>query len=98
MCLAPRIARERGPNLFLRLRLDRVHDSVLVGERAAEHDETVVDETVHERRVGAPFGLLLHRARRIPVRPGAGEHYVEHGHAAVLPQVFTPSGGYISSA
>jgi hypothetical protein len=62
---APRIARERRPNVVLRIGLEDVHDAVLVGERPAEHDEAGVDEPVHEGRVHRSVGLLLERSRRI---------------------------------
>ncbi len=61
MCLAPRIARKRGADGFLRLGLDDVHDAVLVGERPAQDYEARVHETVHERRVRRPPGLFLER-------------------------------------
>src|SRR5262249_10947882 len=58
---APRIACERGPDLALRLCFDGMHDALLVGERAAEEDETRLLEAVHEGRVRGPVGLLLQR-------------------------------------
>jgi hypothetical protein len=54
MGLAPRIARQRGTDGLLRLGLDDVHDPVVVAERAAEHDEPLIDEGVHEGCVGRP--------------------------------------------
>ena len=71
MGLAPRIAPERRADIVLRPCLDGEHDAELVGERAAENDEAVGDETVHEVCVLLPAGLLLERERRIPLRAGA---------------------------
>jgi hypothetical protein len=36
---------------------------------SADHDEPLVDELIHELRVGRPFGLPFHRNRVIPGRP-----------------------------
>ena len=36
---APRVSREPGPNGVLGLRLDHVHDPVVVGQRATEDEE-----------------------------------------------------------
>ena len=63
-----------------RLGLDGMHDAELVAERAAEDDEAVVHERVHEGRVRRPAGLLLQRPRRVPLRAGAIEHDEEHRH------------------
>ena len=53
MRLAPWISAERGANGLFRLGLHRVHDAVLVGERPAQDDEALIDETIHEGRVAA---------------------------------------------
>src|SRR5919198_3155606 len=80
--LTPRIGGERRANRRLRLRLDDVHDVVLVAERSAEDDEALVEETVHVVRVRAPPGLLLERLREVALRPRPRQHDVEHRHRA----------------
>ena len=57
----PRVGGEPCSDLVRRRRLDGEHHALLVGQWPAEDDEPVVDEPVHERGVGVPPGLLLHR-------------------------------------
>ena len=65
--LARLILKVRRADRFLGRCLDHVsHDTMLVGERAAENDEAVGHQSVHERGVRGPFGLLLEQASRIP--------------------------------
>ena len=71
--LTPGVACEGCADGVLGGGLDGMYDAVLVGERTAQDDEAVLDEPVHERRVGGPVGLLLERPRRIPLRAGAVE-------------------------
>src|SRR5579872_4531292 len=48
--LTPGVASERVTDLLLGLRLDGEHDAHLIAQRAAQHDEAVVHEPIHERR------------------------------------------------
>ena len=50
----------------------------LVAEHASQHDEAVVDETVHEGRVLGPAGLLLERLRVVVLGARAAEDDEEH--------------------
>ena len=86
--LAPRIAREGCADRLLGLRLHGVDDAVLVGERPAQDDEPVLYEPVHEGGVLRPAGLLLHRPRRVPLRPRAKELEEEHRHIGLLAQAY----------
>src|SRR4051812_3940488 len=75
---APRVLREAVPDVVLRRRLDHEHDAVLVGQRASKHDEAVVHERVHERRVGRPPGLRLQPAGGVPRRARAAQDDEKH--------------------
>ena len=77
MRLIPRILRERRADGVLRLRLDYQHHALLVGERPAEYHEARVDQLVHEEGVLGPAGLVLERARPVPLSAAAAEHYKE---------------------
>ena len=83
---APRIARERRAHVLFRVGLDGEHDAVLVRKRASQHDESRLDESVHEGGMRGPVALLLERARMVVVGPAAAEHDEEHRHALVLTQ------------
>lgn len=61
MRMTPWIAPQDGTDLGLRRRFDDEHDTSLVGERSAEHDDTVVDEAVHEGGMAQPPGLPFER-------------------------------------
>ena len=84
MRLAPRVTRQRGPDVVLSRRPRRRAPPEVVVERPAQDDESGLDEVVHEGRVGGPVGLLLQRPRRVPLRASAAEHDVEHRHTGVL--------------
>src|SRR3954454_3620328 len=73
---APRVGREALADLVLRPRLHDVHDAA-VAERAAELDEPVVDERLHEARVLLPLRLLLERPRAVELRPCLARDDVE---------------------
>jgi hypothetical protein len=49
-----------------------------VAEHAAEYDDAVLDEAVHEGRVLRPTGLLLERLRMVVLGPGAPQDDEEH--------------------
>ena len=67
---APRVAGQHRPDRLLGRRLHDEDDTALVGQRAAQHDEAVVDETVHERGVLGPTRLLLEPPAGVPLRTG----------------------------
>jgi hypothetical protein len=83
----PGIAGKRFVDSVLRPGIDSEHDPELVGQRASEDDEALVNEVVHERRVRRPAGLLLQPARRVPLRPRAVPHDEEHGHPTRRPRL-----------
>ena len=67
--LAPRIARERVAHGLLRVRFDSVRHAAVVGQRAAEDEEAVPHERVHEDGVLGPQRLLLQRSRAVELGP-----------------------------
>ena len=79
MTAAPRIKGERRPYGILRVGLDGVHHPA-VAERPAEHNEALLDEAVHERRVRRPAGLLLEWLGSVELRPGLAQDDVKHRH------------------
>jgi hypothetical protein len=84
MRLAPRIARQYRADDILRLGFDGEDHALLIGERSAQDDKACVHEPVHEGGVRGPVGLLLHRPRRVLLRPRAANHDEEHRHARIL--------------
>src|SRR5436305_11938757 len=64
----PRIPRESRLDVLLAIGRDDVQGPGAVADRAAEDDEALVDEPIHERGVLVPLCLLAQRTRRIPVR------------------------------
>src|SRR6266581_4050107 len=67
------------PDLMLVRGLDDMQRPLAVAERAAEDDEAVIDESVHERRVLIPGVLVPDLARGIPPR-SMGHRHREIGH------------------
>jgi hypothetical protein len=64
--------------------LDGVGHAAVVGQRAAEDDEAVIHEPVHEGSVLRPLRLLLQRARAVELGTGLAQHDEEHRHAGNL--------------
>ena len=79
MAAAPRVAREGRADRLLGGGLDRVHDADLV-DRAAQHDQPLVDEPVHEGRVLPPARLVFERQRGVPFGARAPDGHEEHRH------------------
>jgi len=69
---------------LLRLGLDHVCRAHLVAERAAEDDEAVVDEGVHEVGVLVEPGLLPEPLRVVVLGAGPPQDEQEHRHIDVL--------------
>lgn len=84
MRATPRISPQHREDLSVRRGLDNEHYSALIGEGTAEHDDTGIDETVHERGMLHPARLVFQRLRRIPVRAVPSLHDDEGRHPVVL--------------
>src|SRR5258708_6148977 len=87
----PGIVSEAGTDLLLATRMDdeQVVVTVALAHRAAEDDEALVRERIHERRVFVPSGLLAPALRVIPDGPvRALDQVVVGGAAAGPPLVF----------
>src|SRR5712691_4981386 len=72
----PGIVREPGIDLSLALGIDDQQELQPVAEWAAEDDEAVIHECVHEHGVLVPLFLLAHRERRVPVDSGFSSYGV----------------------
>ena len=81
---APWVPSQDVPNHVFRRSLDDEDDPVLVGEGSAEHDEAIIDESVHERRMIVPSGLRFERLRGVPFGALASLDHEEGWHHAVL--------------
>jgi hypothetical protein len=79
----PRIPGQARPDLVLIRRLYHVQGLLAVTHRAAEDDETVVDQPVHESRVIVPAVLIPDRAGEIPAR-AVNQPHREIGHARTV--------------
>src|SRR5205807_3874132 len=89
----PRIGREPRLDLLLPLGVHDVHEPRAIAERAAQHDEALLGEAVHERGVVVPALLLAHSARGVPRRPGhARDHEVGHSTSAMtIASTYSPA-------
>src|SRR4051812_7025820 len=65
----PRVDREARADLLLARRVDDVQHPRSVTERAAQDDEPLLGERVHERGVLVPALLLAQVAGCVPARP-----------------------------
>ena len=64
-----------------RVRLDSVRHAAVAGQRAAEDEEAVAHERVHEGGVLGPQRLLLQRSRAVELGARLAQHDEEHRHA-----------------
>src|SRR5215472_8762888 len=80
----PGIFAEPRPDLQFVFSLDEMQGAVARAERAADDQESVIDEPVHELRVSVPVVLLPDRARVVPARTVNQDHR-EVSHIGTLP-------------
>lgn len=90
--LVPTVLRESLPNRLLRRSRNGVQDVAVTSEWSAQHDETIVDERVHESRVLIPPVLLAQIPRPVP-GPAALETYREEHSEHVTPRLANGDGG-----
>src|SRR5579863_6698128 len=64
----PRVLSEARPDLLVIGGLDHVQGFLAIADRAAQDQEAVVNQPIHECRVPSPAILLPDGPRRIPAR------------------------------
>jgi MFS family permease len=95
----PRIVLEPQADLGLASDIDHQEEvlAVVLAHRAAEYDDALLDERVHEGRMFVPAGLLPRRAGTVPGRSLRARDQVVVGHVPIVrcrPLVLAPGTGF----